>query len=778
MKPLSAAARLPRLSIAMALAVVIGVALLARALGFEWVFVGADVYFAPADAQYHLRRAFYGYENFPRVLLFDPYINFPGGASVPWPPLYDQLIALVSRGLFLDRAGFERVAAWSGPILGALTVIPIHGIARQLAPAGVGVLAGLIFALLPASIGYSRVGNADHHSAVALIGACLLYCVVRLVRPGLGEWRWHGLVVGLAVGRLALLLTWHGSLLYLFAAEAILLGAGVFADDRRVLRAQSISAAGVLALLIPIRLSLPMPLGGPYSSIALSWLHVIAMLAVLAVSGGLALLRARGVGETVQQRALVAAALALGLLALLFSLPGPRGGLLPAIRFLTMSDGGGHVTGEQRPLFAIFGERGGLQPPELEWGWLAYAIPLTPLFALLHFRALGRGELPFGRAPSGESPPDSAADTRASALALVFWGGFFGTLAMAQQRYGNDFAPCASVLFALGAAQLSTRLFAGGRGERGPWLRQNVVAVVLVLVLMIPALHRVHWPRARSSWASLAGTGWPGGAARLTVAATLTRFARNVRATTPETRGYLDSSLTPEYGIIAHPTLGHAIQYEARRATATDPFWAYIGQENWDRTMRFLAARDEASALAAARELMARYVITMPGDPEDTVVGRLHDRDGSQSGNRGALEHFRLITEAPQRGKPISEIFRVGMRGVVPYKLFEIVPGARLRLLTDRGAYVSASLRLQTNQDRRFVYRATATADDEGVAHLVLPYPTDDSPMEPSLTSRAMGAYRIRVGELEQAFQVSEEAVTKGRTLELDLKERTSPEAS
>ena len=79
-------------AIGLSLLAISGLAFYLRALGFEWVFVGYEVVFPPADAQYHLRRAFFSFVNFPTVLLFDHYINFPDGAAVPWPPLFDFVV--------------------------------------------------------------------------------------------------------------------------------------------------------------------------------------------------------------------------------------------------------------------------------------------------------------------------------------------------------------------------------------------------------------------------------------------------------------------------------------------------------------------------------------------------------------------------------------------------------------------------------------------------------------------------------------------------------------
>ena len=45
--------------ILLALGAIMGLAVLIRSLGFEFVFTGDQLTFPPADAQYHLRRALY-----------------------------------------------------------------------------------------------------------------------------------------------------------------------------------------------------------------------------------------------------------------------------------------------------------------------------------------------------------------------------------------------------------------------------------------------------------------------------------------------------------------------------------------------------------------------------------------------------------------------------------------------------------------------------------------------------------------------------------------------
>ena len=94
-----------------------------RALGFEQVFTDEGVIFAPADATYHMRRSFYTFANFPALLLRDPYLNFPGGVNVPWPPLFDFVVGSFARLFADDRAGFERVGAWASTVLMCINCI-------------------------------------------------------------------------------------------------------------------------------------------------------------------------------------------------------------------------------------------------------------------------------------------------------------------------------------------------------------------------------------------------------------------------------------------------------------------------------------------------------------------------------------------------------------------------------------------------------------------------------------------------------------------------------
>jgi len=733
-------------------------ALAVRALGFESVFVGDDVIFPPADAQYHLRRALYTFANFPKLLLFDSYINYPGGASVPWPPLYDFLLGSSARLLARDTHGFEVVAAWAAPFLSASAIIPIHLAGRRLDSPALGLVAGLFFALLPINIIFARIGNPDHHAAVAAIGAWLLFAWLRAIDPGDSKRSVWGAAALLFVTRSCLLLTWHGSLLYVAVADGLLLITGAQRGARRTLWVEGISAVACATLIAPILLLSPAPLGGDYSAIALSWLHFLTVAAIAVVSAGLLVVEERWPERGAAARLGTLLLLGAALLLSLWLLPGPRAGLEPALEFLTLADGFGDRTGEQLPLFRFEGRMAGLAATT-SWGLYAYLIPLVPLVAWWLLRRPGAGR-----------------EARASALPLAAWGAVFGALTISQQRYGNDFAPAASLLFAIALLGVGRAVSARWSTKPEQFRGAPLVAALLCVCLYGPAMVNFLGPRLGSSWAALEA-GAPL-ASRDGVAATLTDFCRRVRALTPETSSYLEPGPQPEYGILAPANIGHALHYVARRATATDPFWAYIGRENWDLSLSFHASRSEADALERAAALNGRFVVTLPGAVPGTIVAQLHNHDGRAIRVRGALEHFRLLTEAPATGAPIQAIFGRGSNGLAPYKLFEIVRGAALEVRAEPGQRVTASVSLVTPRGRAFVYQNGGWIGPDGAARFILPYPTeaappDDAPGRGSSAgvTTAQGPYWVRVGARESIVRVSPEDVRDGKRVLPELED-------
>ena len=704
---------------------------------------GETVVFAPGDAQYHVRRALYSWLNFPALLFRDSYLNYPDGAAISWPPLFDFTLAGLGRILASDPHTFQVFAAWASPLIGAATLLPVYALARRMGGSAVGVGAAALLAVLPIHVNYSRVGQFDHHCAVALIGACWLLLVARLAA---GDGSSSRLGVGLFLVRLAMLLTWHGSLLYFALAESALWLAGAFTGRRDLYRVQAISAGATAAVLAPLVWFFPEPLGGPWSAIALSRVHVLAVVLVTVVSAGLWWLEGRAGRHSPSLRLGWTAGLGLIALGCVLVLPFVREGLEPGLRFLSMTDAVGARTGEQLPLFAFFGRAPG-RPVWEVWGGFGYLIPVLP-FAVLW--ACPR-------------------ETRAMGWVLAGWCLWFGVLALVQRRYGNDLAPAAAVGFALLIAAVGRRVAAGFGGSR---LAVLSTCVAMALALLAPPLWLQFAPRLGSSLRAGFDAPRARDLALATVAGSLTRFLQQVRRVTPQTSGFFDARQEPEYGVVSHANLGHAIQNVAQRPTPTDPFWSFIGVANWDAAFALLAAGSEAEALALARRLEARYVVTTSSAVPGTVEGWLHYADGGKTRGFPPSENFRLVTEGPERGVHLARSFQLGGgrrndSSTAPYKLFERVEGARLEVQTRPGEDVRVSLRLVSPSGRRIDYQSRARADADGVVRLRVPYATG-----PPLHAEAVaaeGPYRVRSAGTVRAVAVSEADVQSGAVVSVSL---------
>jgi asparagine N-glycosylation enzyme membrane subunit Stt3 len=115
----------------LALLLLLGLALGVRSLAFPQVFVDGETVLRMDDSQYHARRAEYSFVHFPHVLERDPYLNYPTGADVPWPPLYDLALGATARLLASDVAQVPRVIAWVSVVLGGLTALLVYAVARS-----------------------------------------------------------------------------------------------------------------------------------------------------------------------------------------------------------------------------------------------------------------------------------------------------------------------------------------------------------------------------------------------------------------------------------------------------------------------------------------------------------------------------------------------------------------------------------------------------------------------------------------------------------------------
>src|SRR5262245_35493612 len=180
MQPLADPARKCTLVI---VALCAGVAFALRLLiPYEAVFGGDSVNFIETDAWYHMRLVDALIREFPRRIWFDPYLSHPGGEAVNVGPFFDWLIAGVSlvlgagspRDRFVDEVG-----AIVPIVLGALTVVPVYVLGRELFSRRAGLWSAAIVGVLPGDIlKRSLAGFTDHHCAEVLLSCLALMFLV------------------------------------------------------------------------------------------------------------------------------------------------------------------------------------------------------------------------------------------------------------------------------------------------------------------------------------------------------------------------------------------------------------------------------------------------------------------------------------------------------------------------------------------------------------------------------------------------------------------------
>lgn len=683
------------------------------------------------DSQYHARRARYSLENFPAVLVRDSYLEYPTGADVVWPPLWDWSLAAVASALGGGAERLSRVLAWAPVVVGTLTLVPVALAVRALASPAVALGAAALLAVLPAALMYTSFGNADHHAAVAFEGALLLAGFCLALRRGTRMRLQVFAHVLLAGGRAALVLTWQGSLLYLAVGEPLFLAIAGLAGRQRALAAYGWGAFGSAALVAPWVAQAAGP-DARWLGSQLSWLHVLALGAVGASALVLAAWeRARPVGWLLRAGRLLlvgAGALAAILLAV--------GGLQPlgvAAGYLGREQPWVARNFESVPIYA----GGSTDVARRLFAGIAFVLPALPL------AALWRARLPELREP---------------ALFLCGWSAAFVGLSVSSARFAGDFAPAAAACSALLLAD-APRL-AAARGVL-PSRLAPAAALALGVALVGPALARI-------------AVGMPHAVETLRHGATRSRlgeaafhhdllsFARAVREATPPTAGYLDGG-RPEYGILCLPAMGLALLNTAERPVTATGFGPYLGGWSFDASLRFYGLRSEPEATALARRLGARYVATsLEGrPPPDSLLHRLQVGDGRAEGTRPALAHFRLVTEAPVRGVPLGFASGTARRSEAPYKLFEVVPGAVLEHRGRPRGRLRAEVEIRT-PGRRFVYVADARADASGVARVRVPYATDATgPVRPA------GPYLVTTDGATRRVSVSDAQVLGGQVIQV-----------
>jgi len=224
----------PKLIAAIIVALFFGVALYLRiVLPYDQVFSGDWIKFTGIDAWYHMRIVDNLVHNFPHLNSFDPYMLYPGGGG-PVRPFFDYLLAgiiwLIGLGSPSQHT-IDVIGVYFPPVLGALTVIPVYFIGKEIFNRWAGVISAGLVALLPSEfMGRSILGFTDNHVAETLFTTLAILFLILAVKAAKQKQlsfnnikhNWaiitkpliYSFLAGIFLG--IYFLTWAGALLFVF----------------------------------------------------------------------------------------------------------------------------------------------------------------------------------------------------------------------------------------------------------------------------------------------------------------------------------------------------------------------------------------------------------------------------------------------------------------------------------------------------------------------------------------------------------------------------------
>ncbi len=535
------------------------------------------------DAAYHLRRVELTLAA-GSVPGFDRFLNHPRGSPIPWPPFADGMFALLGR-IFAsghpddpadraigghDEGDLEAALVHVPPVLGVLTVLAVFAATLGLGDPGprraVGAsLAALVYATSPVAVQYGEVARIDHHVLVALLLALELLLLSWTLRSREPVDAISGALLGGVICGIGLL-TWLA-----FGIFAGLGGIALFlsASNGDTERARHAARSGVLffaaaavTTMIPASASVWNDVQ-PGSLVNLTEAVPRALLCAAFPFVVLVLLTRAG-----RSRVLVLVPAVASLFLAVVLLPDLRASLYEGFAWATRDNLFMDVVEESRPLQDATAVRDRL-------GWPAFLFPPAWLFlAVTSFR-------------------------RPERLLLVLIGAVTCVMALAQQRFGSDFAvPQACTL----GVAIADGLSRSRTSRAASWSFAALSAAgSLACAYGVASVPQAEY-RALADWR-----------------AEVVRGLRWMRSATPTPGPWNAPERPQEYGVLAHWGMGHLIEYHARRPSIATNFGSFVGEANFEAAATVLLETDPERFVAGMHALGARYVVVTPRNASDLV---------------------------------------------------------------------------------------------------------------------------------------------------------------
>ena len=251
-----------------------GVALYLRvALPYDTVFGSEWIKFTGRDVYYFMRQIDNLVRNFPHAMSFDPYLLYPGGQSLRSLSFFVYLLSgiawLVGFGSPTQHT-VDMVGIYLPAILGALSIIPVYFIGKELFNRWAGVIAAGLLAIAPGEfMGRSIIGFADRDALEVLFTVLTMLFFLLAIKsarqqePGsnlklLGRTITKPLVYSLLTGIFLgfYLLTWKGAFLFVFIIFAYLIIQSII-DHLKRNNINYLGFIGTITFLVALIIFLP-----------------------------------------------------------------------------------------------------------------------------------------------------------------------------------------------------------------------------------------------------------------------------------------------------------------------------------------------------------------------------------------------------------------------------------------------------------------------------------------------------------------------------------------
>ncbi|WMW24378.1 oligosaccharyl transferase, archaeosortase A system-associated [Methanolobus sediminis] len=761
-------------------------AFLIRILTLFSAYSNGKITFIGFDSFYHIRRIVYTVHHFPNTITFDPYLNYPFGFEIGWPPLYDQLIAglalIVGNGNPSINT-IEIVSAIFPALIGALTILPLYYLASTVFEKRTALISALILSLIPAHLAISEVGFTDHHvaevflstTAYALFAVSLKYghevnLSVSNIKNRDIKLILKPIVLAVAAGCILTIavFTWLGSPIFLG-----IIGIYAFVQltiDVKNERLSEYVLISVIATYMTIFL-LVLPVIGRLlrpdlnmSGMFISWFHVLFILSLLIMSllGGI--IANIFIKKEIHWKYYVASVLAIsmtGAVLINIALPNFYHNVVAGIHYLIGSSGFLETITEARPI--LFDETF-----TTSHVWSSFTIfSLTAVMGLFAFVTDMHKK-----------------NYSSEMLFFCTWTAIILILTLYQRR----FAYMLAINFAILSGYFTNTLYNIWKNEQEQnkkrktkkeasktplWETITNITIISIFMIIIsffffaPIVDTVSNPGIPSAdWQE--SLNW-------------------LESNSLETSFYLEMNNSPEYGVLSWWDYGNWILYMAKRPVVANNF-----QTGVEDSARFFITSNRSESLSILEKRNVKYVITdnlmttgkfksifdISGESsykgkeieefiqgEDflkTTLFKLHLFDGSGIG------YLRLIHESEWGGLNEGVYnFYQNYTYNKNVKVFEYVPGAIVEGFANPEQKVYARTNVTLSNGRVFEYQNEATANESGWYELKLPYSTIDTPYNSTVEN-----YRITVdvnSSLVKEVHVTEKDVMSGNRLRTDL---------